>query len=268
MSVGTIRIGHLYVSRLIIGGNPFGGFSHQSLDVDLEMKRYYTTRRIKETLKRAEELGINTHTSRADHHMMRLLFEYWDEGGSIQWIAQTCPLIGSISFGVRNAIAGGAKGCFIHGGVMDFLLAHNELEEVPVAIAQIREAGMAAGIAGHNPKVLEWAEHNVDVDFYMCSYYDSAPRAERAEHVAGMEERFVSEDRDAMVRLIQGLSKPVIHYKVMAGGRNDPKEAFAFVANHLRAEDAVCVGIYTRDHPRMLEEDLELLEMGLEEADS
>jgi len=71
-----------------------------------------------------------------------------------------------------------------------------------------------------------------------------------------------------MVRLIQGLSKPVIHYKVMAGGRNDPKEAFAFVANHLRAEDAVCVGIYTRDHPRMLEEDLELLEMGLEEADS
>ncbi len=266
MSVGTVRIGNLDVSRLVLGGNPFSGFSHQSPAVDLEMKRYYTTNRIKETLKRAEELGINTHISRADHHVIRVLLEYWDEGGTIQWVAQTCPLLGSISLGMKNAIEGGAKACFIHGGLMDFLLAHNDLDEVPVAIARIRDAGMAAGIAGHNPKVFEWAEGNLDVDFYMCSYYDSAPRDERAEHVAGMEERFVPEDREAMVRVIHGLSKPAIHYKVMAGGRNDPREAFAFVAKHLRPEDAVCIGIYTKDHPRMLEEDVELMEMSLREA--
>lgn len=260
MSVGTIRIGQLDISRLIIGGNPFGGFSHQSPEKDLEMRRYYTTGRIKETLRRAEDLGINTHISRADHHMIRLLLEYWDEGGTIQWIGQQCPLIGDINLGVSNSIAGGAKACFLHGGLMDFLLAQNQLDEVPAAIARIRDAGMAAGIAGHNPKVFEWAEDHLDVDFYMCSYYNSAPRDKRAEHVAGMEERFEPEDRDIMVKLIRNLSKPVIHYKVMAAGRNDPEEAFAFVGKHLRPQDGVCVGIYTKDHPRMLEQDVELLE--------
>ena len=264
MALGNIRIGQLSVSKLIIGGNPFGGFSHQSPEKDLEMRRYYTTCRIKETLKRAEELGINTHIGRADHHMIRLLLEYWDEGGAIQWIGQQCPLIGDINMGISNAIAGGAKACVLHGGLMDFLVAQNQLDEVPPAIARIRDAGMPAGIAGHNPKVFEWAEDNLDVDFYMCSYYNSAPRDERAEHVAGMEERFESEDRDIMVRLIQDLSKPVIHYKVLAAGRNDPEGAFAFVANHLRPQDAVCVGIYTKDHPAMLEQDVELLEKYLQ----
>ena len=230
------------------------------------MRHYYTTSRIKETLKQAEKLGINTHTSRPDHHIMRLLLEYWDEGGTIQWIAQTCPLLGNIDVSITNAIAGGARACFIHGGTMDFLLAQNQLEQVPVAVARIRDAGMPAGIAGHDPKVFEWAEENLDVDFYACSYYNASRRTERPEHVPGMEERFEPEDRDTMVRLIRGLSKPVIHYKVMAGGRNDPREAFAFVGKHLRPQDAVCVGIYTKDHPRMLEQNVELLERSLREA--
>lgn len=157
-----VKIGHLSVSRLIIGGNPFSGFSHQSREKDIEMKRYYTTSRIKDTLRRAEELGINTFIGRADHHIIRVLLEYWDEGGTIQWIAQTCPEFGSISRGIENAISGGAKACYIHGGQMDFLLAHNKLKEAPAGIGRIREAEMPAGIAGHNPKVFEWAEKHLN----------------------------------------------------------------------------------------------------------
>ena len=66
------------------------------------MIHYYTTRRIKETFARAEELGVNTHTSRADHHIMRVLLEYWDERGSIQWFAQQCPLLGSIDISINK----------------------------------------------------------------------------------------------------------------------------------------------------------------------
>ena len=268
MSLGMINIGHLSISRLIIGGNPFSGFSHQGSKKDMEMRHYYTTRRIKETLRQAEQLGINTFIGRADHHIMRVLLEYWDEGGTIQWVAQTCPEIGSTSRGADNAINGGAKACFIHGGQTDFLFANSKLEELPLAIAQIRDAGMPAGIAGHNPKVFEWVEGNLNLDFYMCSYYNSAHRDEHAEHISGMPEWFKPQDRDIMVKLIQRLSKPVIHYKVLAAGRNDPKAAFEFVARHLRPQDAVCVGIYTKDQPRMLEEDLQLLETSLRETGS
>lgn len=258
--LGTVKIGNLTVSRFILGGNPFSGFSHQRPETDLEMKHYYTAGRIKETFRQAEALGIITHIGRADHHVMRVLLEYWDEGGAVQWIAQTCPEIGTTERGIQNAISRGAKACFIHGGVMDFLLAKKRLDEVPPVITKIREAGMPAGIAGHNPKVFEWAEEHLDVDFYLCSYYNSAHRDKQAEHVSGRSEWFHGADRDAMVKVIQALSRPVIHYKVLAAGRNDPEEAFIFVAKHLRPQDAVCVGIYTKDHPTMLEEDVALLE--------
>ena len=258
--LARVRIGDLEVSRLILGGNPFSGFSHQSPEVDQEMMHYYTTAKIKETYRRAEELGINTHIGRADHHIMRVLMEYWDEGGTIQWIAQTCPELGEISRGVRNAIKGGAKACFVHGGVADHLFAQGRMEEVADAIKMIHDAGMPAGIAAHNPEVLEWAEENLDVDFYMCSYYNSARRDRNPEHVPGAREWFWPEDRERMARTIAKLSKPAVHYKVLAAGRNDPREAFSFVGRHMRPCDAVCVGIVTKYRPRELEEDVRLVE--------
>jgi hypothetical protein len=228
--------------------------------VDQEMKRFFTTARIKQTLREAEALGVNALVARTDHHVMRVLLEYWDEGGQIQWFAQTCPEVGNHDACVSRAANGGAKACHIHGGVMDYLLAQKKLDEVPAVIDSIRRRGMLAGIAGHNPKVFEWAEEHLDVDYYMCSYYNAAHRDERAEHVSGMSEWFLEEDRRIMTGLIRRLSKPVVHYKVMAAGRNDPAEALARVAQSMRPGDAVCVGIYPKDAPGMLRQNIDLLE--------
>jgi hypothetical protein len=118
---------------------------------------------------------------------------------------------------------------------------------------------MPAGVAGHNPQVFHWAKQNLDLDFSMCSYYNSAHRDERAEHVSGRPEWFLEEDRQAMVDTIAELSWPVIHYKVLAAGRTPPAEAFGFVARHMRPQDAVCVGIFRADKADMLAEDIALL---------
>jgi hypothetical protein len=149
---------------------------------------------------------------------------------------------------------------------MDYLLANDLLVDVPPAIQQIKEAGLPAGVAGHNPKVAEWAEKNLDLDFYMGCYYFSAHRDQLAEHVPGMDEQFLPEEREVMTKMIHGLGKPVIHYKVMAAGRNDPTEAFGYVAKRLRPQDAVCVGVYTKDKPDMLAENVKLLEAGLQQV--
>ncbi|MDY7010544.1 MAG: hypothetical protein SVV80_07295 [Planctomycetota bacterium] len=264
MPIDKVKIGNISVSRLIIGGNPFSGFSHHGADRDAEMRHYYTVSRIKQTLRQAEELGINAHLSRADHHIMRYLMEYWDEGGEIFWMAQTCPELGTTERGINNAIAGGAKACHIHGGTMDFLIANNQLDELPSLIAKIRQAGLAAGIAGHTTDVFAWARENLDVDYYMCSYYNPIARHKQADHVSGTHEQYLDEDRRAMVELIRDLNKPVIHYKVLAAGRNDPAEAFDFVARHLRPQDAVCVGVYTKERPNSLPENLQLLTKAME----
>ncbi len=258
-----IQIGNIKVSRFILGSNPFSGFSHQSPAVDMEMKRYFTTAHIKDTLHAAESAGVNTLIARSDHHVMRFLLEFWDEGGVLQWFAQTCPELGTPEVSIERAAGMGAKACHIHGGVMDFLLAQKRVNEVPALIDMIHRKGMLAGIAGHNPAVFEWAEEHLNADYYLCCYYNSNHRDERAEHVPGMEEWFLKEDRDIMVKLIQQLTRPVIHYKILAAGRTVPAQAFAFAAQQMRAHDAVCVGVGPRDAPGMVREDVQLLEASL-----
>jgi hypothetical protein len=262
----NVNIGGCAVSRFILGSNPFSGFSHQSPETDLAMKRHFTTARIKQTLREAEGLGINTLIARTDHHVMRVLLEYGDEGGSLQWFAQTCPEVGSHQVCVERAGWGGARACHIHGGVMDYLVANKQLDEIPGVIDLIRSKGMLAGIAGHNPAVFEWAEEHLDTDYYLCCYYNSAHRDERAEHVSGQKEWFLEEDRLRMTELIAGIKRPVIHYKIMAAGRNDPAEAFATAARHMHANDAVCVGIYDPEGQGLLAEDVRLLEEALGEG--
>jgi hypothetical protein len=258
-----VSFGDIQVSRFIIGSNPFSGFSHQTPETDMRMKRYFTVARIKETLREAESLGINTIIARSDHHVMRMLLEYWDEGGTLQWFAQTCPELGTPEVSIVRAADLGARACHIHGGVMDYLLAQGRMNEVPALLDMIRQKGMLAGIAGHNPQVFEWAEQHLDTDYYLCSYYNSAHRDQRAEHVSGMKEWFLDEDRQAMVDVISRLSRPVVHYKILAAGRNDPAAAFDFAARHMRPNDAVCVGVGLPDSSAILREDVHLLEHSL-----
>ncbi len=256
----TAKLGNLVVSRLLLGSNPFSGYSHQGVARDREMVRFYTVARIKETLFEAERVGITALVGRADHHVMRFLLEYWEEGGKLAWLAQTCPAVGPSEFCARMAIEGGASACHIHGGVMDHLVAQGKADEVKRAVDLLKEHGLPVGIAGHNTKVFEWAEKNLNIDYYMCCYYNPSGRDEDPEHVHGAVETYLEEDRRAMIALIRTLSRPVIHYKILAAGRNDPEEAFACCGRGLRPQDMVCVGIYSKDDPGMLRKDVALFE--------
>ena len=256
----TVTIAGVETSRLILGSNPFSGFSHQGVDRDREMKRWYTVGRIKETLFEAERLGVTTMIARTDFHVMRMLLEYYDEGGRLQWFAQTCPGVGPQEMCIQRAASMNARACHIHGGVTDNWLARDEMHNVQPTVDMIREHGMLAGIAGHNVRTFQWAEEHLDCDYYMCSYYNPIPREEGPEHVHGANENYRGEDREAMTRLIGALSRPVIHYKVLGAGRNDPAEALALVAHTMRPTDAVCIGVYTADDPKMLEKDVRLFE--------
>jgi hypothetical protein len=255
-----VRLGGLVVSRFILGSNPFSGFSHQGTDRDWEMRRYFSAEKIKAVIREAEELGVNTVLARTDFHMMRLLYEYRADGGTAQWFAQTCPEVGDHAACVARAATYGAVACHIHGGVMDFLLANGRLGEIPEVVARIREHGMLAGIAGHNRHVFEWAEENLDVDYYMCCYYNPTDRDRNAEHVSGAEEMYLDEDRERMTRFIARASRPVIHYKVLAAGRNDPATALRYAAARMRDSDMVCVGVFPGDVPDMLRQDVDLLD--------
>jgi len=246
------------ISRFILGSNPFAGFSHQGLEADAAMRDYFTQEKIVETLREAESLGVNTVLARADDRTLAYLQAFWQDGGKLHWFAQTCPELGDPVVSIERAAAAGATACYIHGGVMDNLYAQDGLAIIPDRLRLIRERGMLAGVAAHNPAVIRWAEANLDLDFFMCAYYNPTPRDQHAAHIHGAAETYLETDRQAMTALIQELSRPAIHYKVLAAGRNDPVDAFSFVAGVLRPQDAVCVGVFPAENSHMLQEDIRL----------
>jgi len=258
----TVTLGDVPISRFLLGGNPFSGFSHQTRERNKEMLDWYTMERIKETFRLAERAGVTAHLGRGDHFIMRALHEHWNEGGNLTWVCQTCPEVGSIQLGIANALSGGAKCCFLHGGEMDFRVAGGDTEAIREGIATIKDHGMAAGVAGHDTGTIRWAADNLELDFFMTSYYKPEDRT-RSAMASGDEEQYREKEREAMCALIQELPRPAIHYKVLAAGRNDPKEAFEYVADAYRPGDAVCVGVFTRDDPDMIQKDVDLLEGAL-----
>ncbi len=265
MKVPTVSLGGLEVSRFILGGNPFAGFSHQSRSRDAEMRGWYTAERVVETLFQAEALGVTAVVARGDEHMARCLECYRRRGGRMHWIAQTASEAATPAAGARFCIDRGAAACFIHGGVVDHLVAHSRFAELVAAVDAIKAAGLPAGIAGHELEDFQWAEENLDLDFYMACYYRPTPRQDAPQHVPGAAERFDIADRDARVALIRTLSRPAIHYKILAAGRTPPAAGFAFAAKQMRPGDAVCVGVYTQWNRGMIREDLELLLANLRE---
>lgn len=259
----TVKLGHVPISRFILGGNPFGGYSHQTVERDNEMVDWYTMERVKEAYRLAEQAGVTAHLGRADNFIIRALREHWNEGGTLTWVAQQCPGVGTLMHGVRNAIHGKAKCCFLHGGEMDHRVATGQTAEVFEAIKVIKDAGMPAGVAGHRTDTIQWAADHLELDFFMTSYYNPSDRTRQPVRDYNDTEYYGPEDREAMCALIQQLPAPAIHYKVLAAGRNNPKEAFEYVADVYRPGDAVCVGIFTKDSRDMIQEDIVLLETAL-----
>ncbi len=258
MSLKKVLLGGVEVTRLVIGGNPFSGFSHQGGQRDREMRKYYTAGHIKEALAKAEAAGIDTFFGRVDNHVIRILEEYWGEGGKIQWFGQTASERPDFLRNIKTAAGQGAKGCYLHGGQTDFFWHNDERDNFGKAIDAIRDAGMAAGVAGHAVEPHEWIRDNLKPDFQMCCYYDPSARTAAPDHVVTEEEKFDPAHRDRMAETIRSLNCPAAHYKVLAGGRTPVREAFEYAARVMRPTDVMCLGVYLGDDPDMIAKDVAL----------
>jgi hypothetical protein len=258
-----VKIGNiLKVSGLCIGGNPFSGFSHQTSERSKEMTTYYTPDQIKKTLRIAETAGINTLFARTDDHILGIIKDYWDTGGTIQWFAQVCVEQGEPDAWKRwlkDSVKLGARAAYIHGGVVDNWYASKKFDTFREALDMMRERNIAAGFAGHNPEAHEWIRDNLDVDFQMCCYYNPTDRSKSPHHI-DKGEKWDNEDRKRILEVIATIQKPVVHYKVFAGGNKPITQAFEVMGKHIRNSDVACVGFFLKDDPDMIRKDIDLFE--------
>ncbi|HUW55969.1 MAG TPA: hypothetical protein VMZ92_04990 [Planctomycetota bacterium] len=256
MPLPSTKLGDLMVTRLVVGGNPVSGFSHGARDK--EMRDYFTTENTKKLLARCEAAGINTCFFRADKHVMRLLTEYWNDGGTIQWVAQSAPEI-EVVRNVDAVAAYGAKAIYIHGGLVDSCFESGDFDPAKRQLDRIHEHGIAAGCASHNPRnILKLLEMGWDIDFFMvCLYHLEGYRGKLS---VSQDEKFNDADRAKALAIFKQIEQPCFAYKILAAGRKDPREAFTEVCSKIKPIDGINVGIYPPDSPTIVEDNVRLAE--------
>jgi hypothetical protein len=246
-----IQLGSLTIARLVAGSNAISGFSHQSESRSAAMRRYFTVARIKEHLAECERHGVDAIVARADNFTMRVLAEYWDEGGSIRWIAQTAPEHRDPVKLIAQLARAGASAAFVHGGEVDRNVRSKNVNAVRAQVDAIRERGLPAGVAAHAP-----AHHRalrdagVGVDFHLVCLYDI--EGYRGNATREPVEVFDPEDRAVALALLRELEPPAIAYKVYGAGRATNRESLDDVMRALRPKDGVLVGMFPPDHPSIV----------------
>ncbi|HLK61605.1 MAG TPA: hypothetical protein VKU00_33970 [Chthonomonadaceae bacterium] len=251
----NIHLGSLEVSRLIVGGNPISGFSHQSSERSRQMLEFFTVERIKALWHTCEAHGITALVARADAFVMRVLAEYWREGGRLRWIAQTAPEHRDPFANIRQAAGAGASAIYVHGGDVGRLMEEGNTEELRARVECIRSLNLPVGMAAHDPQYhLTAQSQGLLVDFHMVCLYNLT--GYRGRRDLEPEEQFLPEDRITAMQALRRLDQPCIAYKILGAGRLTLQEGLSDVAQALRTKDGILMGMFPPDRPDMVAENV------------
>jgi len=258
------------VSKLIIGDNPFNGHSYiADKTPGSEMKEFYTAEKIKETLWEIEKSGINTMLPLADPFIIRLLQEYQREGGKMQFIFQPyMPMRQQVS--MREMMKLNTIGIYHQGTTTDYLFESNQTEQIVAQIEEYHSMGIPVGLGTHRPDVIELSEREGwPVDFYVACLQNARRNreGEQSGFITGKSKQglvFAPEDRPIMINTVNKISKPILAFKIFAGGqmflnksdderRQIIKGVYEEVFTGLKPNDFAAVGIFQRDRNELEE---------------
>jgi hypothetical protein len=248
----TIHLGHVEVSRLILGSNPFFGYAHQEGSLGQQMKEYYTDERIIDVLNDAAALGVTAVAAPPSPEWIRLFHKYLDQGGKLTtWIAQPHGSPKKMKEEIDSCAKGGAKAVFIQGHRVEEQFEKKTFDTVRGWLEHIKGHGMAAGMASHRPDIHPVAEkQGFPTDFYFQCFFRVDQRPEN----------YALECRERAVETIRSITaKPVVAYKILGAARLQPEEGFSYAFRNIAAKDGVCVGIYNKNKPGMLADDVKLM---------
>ncbi len=253
------------VTKLVIGDNPFNGHSYiEDVTSGAEMVNFYTAEKIKETLFELERCGYNTMMPLADPYIIRLLKEYEREGGKMQYIFQPyMPMNQDVS--MREMMKLNTIGIYHQGTTTDNLYETGRCDEILKMIEKYHSMGIPVGLGTHRPDVIEKSEREGwNVDFYMACMQNARKgrEGEPSGFFSGKTKSslvFYPEDRPVMLECLKKVTKPVIAFKIFAGGQmflkaetpEQKKElikgAYNEVFTALKPNDFAAIGVFQRD---------------------
>jgi uncharacterized membrane protein YphA (DoxX/SURF4 family) len=240
------RIGDLEISRMIMGGNLIGGWSHARdlIYTDKLVKTYHTDERIMMTMQLAEKCGINALIT--NPLLCRIINKYWHEtGGRMQFISDG----GNSRQSIEQSVAGGASAIYFHGGVADRITNEGKYEEVAKNLELIRSYGKPAGIGAHRIETVKGCvERGIKPDFWVKTmhhhnYWSARVDLERQSTIdKDFKDNIFDFSPEETIRFMSTLEEPWIGFKLLAAGAIHPNEGIPYGFNN--GADFICVGMY------------------------
>jgi hypothetical protein len=245
----------LRLSRLLIGANPFGGYSHQTAERDAEMLAYYTPDRIVETLRLAEEEGITGMVANNETpHVLEAVRRYHGEGARLQWLAQLNhrhkP---DMQAAIDEALSIGAKAVYFHGALIDDAYSEGDEARVREWFSYAKSRGVPAGAAAHDPRAHLWLNELDIADFHCVCFFNCGSLH------SGKGEKFSLRDVFTASEAVRTIRKPCIAYKVLGAGRIDARLGLEYAYESIKPGDVVNLGMFRGDCDDMVEHDAALV---------
>jgi len=252
-------IGKLKISRLILGGNLIGGYSHsRDLIYGPQLfKAYNTDRKVFETLELAERAGINTFC--ADPKEMPLFTKYRELNSSkMQTLVQIWgqPKPADMKEVIDKAIDYGGTTLYIRGVEGDIFTRAGQLDVLGNALDYIKKQGVPAGIGAHSIEVpIQCEKAGLNPDYYVKTfhsdkYWSATPLKDRVEFSIIDPKLAQGRWNDNMfdlfpektIEVMATIKKPWIAFKVLAAGAFHPKDGFRYAFEN--GADFINVGMF------------------------
>lgn len=255
LKLPEVPFGPHSISRLIAGGNPPQGGSHQTRLMDMHMREYFTPDQTLEFLRQCSKQGINTWQATCGQTVENALTRFREEGGEMQFICLAAPREIADADMLARILELKTIGIAFHGEVTDVMWRNGDIDKIPDTLAKIRDTGVRVGLSTHNPAVIDYAEEkDWDLDFYMACVYRKSRNGEELKEImseAPIGEIYLPSDFPRMCETISKATKTCLAFKILAAGRTcgrseQVRKAFEFALGHIKPTDAVIVGMYPR----------------------
>jgi len=234
------KIGTMVISRLILGGNPFGGWMH-SRDlryVGALANAYLTDDKKMQIFQMAENCGIDTILGHPV--MIPVLNTYWSKGiGKIKWISD-CG--GDFPLAAQQSMDGGCAAGYCQGETTDRLVQQGDFKTIERGLDLLRKAGLPAGIGAHRIESLKACVANGLIpDFWMKTthhhnYWSAKPGEPERDNI-------YCRDPEETIKFFETRKEPYIAFKVLAAGAIPPADGIRF-GLEAAGGDFICLGMF------------------------
>lgn len=250
------RIKSLEISRVICGGNLIGGWAHSRdlIYVSPLVKAYHTDEKVFETLRLAEQRGVNTVLTNPASD--RVLTAYRQQhGGQMLWISDCAT--NDFREGIRRSVDSGADAVYLQGGICDRLVRDGKLAELEAALKFMQDQSVPCGLGAHSLETVKrCVAAGFEPDFWVKTlhkdaYWSATPAANRkvfdeingnkADHNQHHDNIWCENPAETIAYMGQ-LKKPWIAFKVLAAGAIHPRQAFQWAFEN--GADFICVGMF------------------------